>query len=1161
MAAVSDAELKSGIQAIFQEFGHTPSAVGASGEGSKRAKKKPRQRKPKQQPDSKQPSEPKRPAQASSGRTASSKPVVEPKKVDAAPQEEGGMHASQVAAMRRKEQQAAAFAMAGQGNRITFDEDSEGEEAVAPVTSSAPMVEAEVVMGKRHEISKPSDAAKEGAFVATGYLGSDTEGHPWYDVLREMEQAARLKDLVLTDPKAPPGGLASDAAFATAQQSAAAAFEADVARRAETYARTPGQGGGEWLKRVLERGTWSDKVTALSLLVAEAPVQNLAHLDTLVGMARRPSRRDTTRQVLTALRDLFVEGLLPSERKLVPFHSRQLKHAVRRPGILALWHFEDLLKNRYAAYLAVLQSSSGDPQSWFRRAVLQQAFDLLSARPEGEGALLGLIVNKLGDPDRKTAAMASKLLMKLLQQHPAMQGVVVRELRQFLARPSLTPRAKYQAVTTLSQFVLSRHRPHTALALVATYFDIIASCLHEESSEDAKSHSKLLGGALTGVNRAFPFAKPMLFSEGQAADSAEQQTALASGWSARDSPAALRESLFAKIDEIFRVVHTSSLATSIQALNLLLQVMRAKQTLSDRYFRALYAKIHDPVLRDSSTKHSMFLTLVYRSLLVDDSRPRQRAILKRLAQSSLHACPSFAAGVLILISKIHSEIPELARELTDAETIRHGTAGQDAQSTDSSSSSSSDEEDEDDSSSSSSSSSSSGDEKEAPAETNPPQSSSSTGTPRSDGYDPTKREPKFANADQTCLWEIALLASHFHPIVRKLADALLSHPQETLTYSGDPLADLSIMAFLDRFSYRNPKKLAQMSVQGVSGDERRAMEYMAASGHDTSRLAAAAKGKLHGTALQQRATPRTGRVAVEAPVTSSSFQSLPESAVRDDEMFLHRYFKLAARAKKDQERAATAGGDKAVAKALRVRELAEQLEEEAGEEDAFAQALAESLLNEADADGEDDIDDFAYSDDDKDDDKDDSDEEDDEEDVELTEGERKRLEQLLASEAASLTMIPHVKEMDAARASKRSRVEDDDEEEEDEDDEDDDEDDDDEDDQDSEEDSDGKIDVAMGEESDDDDEDDGVFAAMVEESDEEEERPVSKRKEARNKRKELLGAMTDPSSAFADLGEFLDQMDAADEQYKPDVEARAEFSVDNVRKPRKRPAKRMKRTK
>jgi len=70
-------------------------------------------------------------------------------------------------------------------------------------------------------------------------------------------------------------------------------------------------------------------------------------------------------------------------------------------------------------------------------------------------------------------------------------------------------------------------------------------------------------------------------------------------------------------------------------------------------------------------------------------------------------------------------------------------------------------------------------------------------------YDPRKREPEFAHASSSPLWELFPLLSHYHPTVSLHArQLLLSQP---LTSTPD-LALNTLSHFLDRFVYKNPKK-------------------------------------------------------------------------------------------------------------------------------------------------------------------------------------------------------------------------------------------------------------------------------------------------------------------------------------------------------------------
>jgi ribosome biogenesis protein MAK21 len=101
---------------------------------------------------------------------------------------------------------------------------------------------------------------------------------------------------------------------------------------------------------------------------------------------------------------------------------------------------------------------------------------------------------------------------------------------------------------------------------------------------------------------------------------------------------------------------------------------------------------------------------------------------------------------------------------------------------------------------------------------------------RVDRYDAYKSDPRFALADATCLWELVrkyiveclelvslnpflfmiktLLATHYAPSVQKFAETLqLGH---LVVYQGNPLDDMTLIRFLDRFVYKNFKKTARL---------------------------------------------------------------------------------------------------------------------------------------------------------------------------------------------------------------------------------------------------------------------------------------------------------------------------------------------------------------
>jgi hypothetical protein len=63
-----------------------------------------------------------------------------------------------------------------------------------------------------------------------------------------------------------------------------------------------------------------------------------------------------------------------------------------------------------------------------------------------------------------------------------------------------------------------------------------------------------------------------------------------------------------------------------------------------------------------------------------------------------------------------------------------------------------------------------------------------------------------SNADRASWWELMVLASHAHPSVATMAGTLLSGAN--IVYNGNPLNDLSLTAFLDKFMEKKPKQTA-----------------------------------------------------------------------------------------------------------------------------------------------------------------------------------------------------------------------------------------------------------------------------------------------------------------------------------------------------------------
>lgn len=156
---------------------------------------------------------------------------------------------------------------------------------------------------------------------------------------------------------------------------------------------------------------------------------------------------------------------------------------------------------------------------------------------------------------------------------------------------------------------------------------------------------------------------------------------------------------------------------------LIQQLTSSHQVASDRFYRTLYESLLDPRVATSS-KQSLYLNLLFKSLKSDLNVRRVKAFVKRIVQVlGLHQ-PSFICGVFYLIRELEKTFNGLQslfdqpedNESDEEEVFR-------------------DVPDEDD---------------EQPE----PTPIAATKSKPTNGYDPRKRDPEHSNADKTCIWEL-----------------------------------------------------------------------------------------------------------------------------------------------------------------------------------------------------------------------------------------------------------------------------------------------------------------------------------------------------------------------------------------------------------------------
>ncbi|OSS45575.1 hypothetical protein B5807_09460 [Epicoccum nigrum] len=681
----------------------------------------------------------------------------------------------------------------------------------------------------------------------------------------------------------------------------------------------------KFMSTIMASGTMEDKVSALTLLVQESPLHTTRAFEQLLGLSRKKSR-SAAMMALAALKDLMGQGvLLPPDRKLRAFarqpgllsalqgKNMHWKYGEKLPGELQkvhliAWSYEDWLKKQYFEMLKIIEGWTNDEVEYSRNRAVTFVWELLKEKPEQEENLLRLLINKLGDKEKKVSSRASYLLLQLQITHPLMKSVIINSIESDLIfRPNQSAHAKYYAVITLNQTVLSVKEQVVANKLLEIYFSIFLGLLKKQKDHEKEekkiavlnkkgevqgggalpgkmarkkqekeatmefkvadeSREKLISAILTGVNRAFPFAKT---------DDANFEE---------------------QLNTIYQVTHSSNFNTGIQAMTLIQQISVTKNISTDRFYRTLYESLLDPRLITTS-KHIMYLNLLYRSLKADTSIKRVKAFVKRLLQIIHMHEPPFICGVLYLINELITTFPSINSMLSTPED--NVDDGEDEHFEDV-------PED--------------GEEK------------TDGNKPVKPAYDARKRDPSHAQADLSCLWELLPLQAHYHPSVHVLASKIVH--QEAIKEKPDPTI-YTLMNFLDKFSFRN----AKAKTQAVHGNS--IMQPMAGTSKASDYL------------ITSRDGDRT-----HDPLNSESFWRKKVDDVRDDEVFFHTYFEKAGKAKQADKKAKKnkkkddsddESGEDEIWKAL-VKSRPE-VEGDGGDDDFDDLDMDEMMMSDSDAEG------------------------------------------------------------------------------------------------------------------------------------------------------------------------------------------------------------------
>ncbi|XP_019894741.2 uncharacterized protein F23B12.7 [Musca domestica] len=557
-----------------------------------------------------------------------------------------------------------------------------------------------------------------------------------------------------------------------------------------------------WLQTALHKGTAKDRANAGALLVTSNPLANLEALSTLIGFTKMSNKSCV--EVITIITDLWKEVLLPAFRKLYSIQMRGADwKAVRKDTnltkeqqrkIYAFWHFENELKDLYFEFLKNLQQSLQGGQENNKTTSIVAASQLLMYAPEKEQMLLTMLINKLGDPLAKVASKALHHLTDVAHRHPNMCGVIVTEAEKLLFRNNISERAQHFALCFLAS-IAPAGRPEVCTKLVNICF-----ALFKVLVQKGAVNSRTMQAILRCLQKAIVDAKP---TDGN------------------------KELLSKDMqDTIYRLVHLADIHVSIQTLGLLLQLVTVKTEKGDRFYNALYKKLLDMDLTTIGNKAAaQLLHIVHRAVYIDSHVPRAQAFIKRLLQLALYTPSNVAAGCLIVIQKLLQTRKELCPDYVKKNSDSKASVTPQILPTDEELNKfdSDGEEKYEDAPEEVTTNESNAEDSKAVKTEDKKSGSSWHHTKVAENkngeakvkelapskYDPFHRVPDFAGAEFALQNELLLLRRHIHPTIEVFAESVLNNKR--IDYYGDPLRDFGLAHFLERFSFKNPKKLDDKS--------------------------------------------------------------------------------------------------------------------------------------------------------------------------------------------------------------------------------------------------------------------------------------------------------------------------------------------------------------
>lgn len=400
----------------------------------------------------------------------------------------------------------------------------------------------------------------------------------------------------------------------------------------------------EWFAKVTREGTAADKCSSLALAIQEAPFYGVPHLIRLGELAANPNAsHHEMMMALERLSDVFSQVLLPTGRQL--YYLEKRPESTNQAQLLT-WYVEDAIKAEFFKLLQALEKALKSTIAHNREVAARLLYSILLHNPHEQASnTLALLVNKLGDPERKLASRISYYLEEVIKKHPQQTMAVVQAVLDLCSKPQVPEKALYYAITFLSQVRFSRKHlqvPEKIFLAYCAFFKkyLVPGLLAFEkekrlarkkkggdltAGEEQKLQERIIPRIgkplLTGINRALPFV---------------------------ENVAVLKE----LHDPLVKLASQGNLNAALPSLSLLHSVCHASSDMSSFFTTFLRNTLCDGNISKLPHIASPLLVLLQKVFQTEQKATRNKyagALLKLLTQLALLVESRFGAALLIVV--------------------------------------------------------------------------------------------------------------------------------------------------------------------------------------------------------------------------------------------------------------------------------------------------------------------------------------------------------------------------------------------------------------------------------------------------------------------------------------------------------------------------------